>query len=61
MLCVIPIIITILLYVLTDKLGWNKDIRTTGVAVCWITAILLFALDMLGEYIFGWWTTIINF
>lgn len=58
---IMPIIITILLYVVTKKMGWNDDILKTGVFICWLTALSLFACDMIGECIFGWWTTVINY
>lgn len=58
---IVSIIISIMLYVVTKKMGWDDDILITGLVVCWLTTLALFSYDMVGEYVFGWWATIVNF
>ena len=57
---IVSIIISIMLYVVAKKMGWDDDILITGLVVCWLTFFGLFAYDMIGEQ-FGWWRTIVNF
>ena len=57
---IVPIIISILLYVVTKKMEWREDILIMGLITTWVTAFGLFAYDMVGEQ-FGWWETIVYF
>ena len=54
---IMPMIISIVLYAIAKKFGYDDDILITGIVVCWVTAISLFAYDMIGEYVLGLWTT----